>query len=126
MPGSRVLIVDDNKDTRHMIKVLLEVCGYEVAEAANGESATRLARKLKPQLILMDLMMSHVDGFDATKRIRRIKEMAHVPIIVLSAYVCDFDIKHRAIKVGANECLEKPSDIKKLKSVIGKYLPAAA
>lgn len=119
---SKVLVVDDNEDTRHMIKLLLEVYGYKVVEAEDGEAATLLAKKERPQLILMDLMMPDMDGFVATKQIRRIKEMSNTPIIALSAYVHDLDIQRRAIKAGANECLQKPNDIRRLKTVVKKYM----
>ena len=120
-----VLVVDNNEDSRRFIKFYLEICGCEVIEADSGEMATRLAQELRPQLILMDLMMPHLDGFDTTRQIRKLEGMSEVPIIVLSSYVYDVEIKQRAMKEGATDCLVKPNDIGRLKSIVKQYLSAA-
>lgn len=122
MTRGKVLIVEDNTDTRQMIKLLLEVSGCEVIEAKDGEAATRLAKEERPNLIIMDLALPDIDGFDATQKIRQTEGISDTPIVVLSAYLTDLDVKQRAMKEGANECLQKPNDIRKLKSVVNKYL----
>lgn len=124
MPRGRVLLVDDNEDTRRMLKLLLEVNGYEVIQAKDGREATQIAKEEHPDLILMDLMMPGVDGFDATQQIRQMEEMSQIPIIALTAHFNEFDIKQRAVRAGANECLQKPNDIQRLKFIVNKYLIA--
>lgn len=121
MASRKVLVVDDNQESRKIIRFYLEICGCEIIEAADGETAIRLAEELRPELILMDLMMPEMDGFIATRRIREIKGMAEVPIIVLSVYKDD-EMKQRAMDEGATDYLTKPEDIKRLKSVINRYL----
>lgn len=122
MPNRKILLVEDNDDTRAMIRVLLEVSGCEVVEAEDGEVAVQLAKETRPQLILMDLNMPKLDGFDATRQIREIEGMKEVPIIVLSAYVFNNELKQQAIEEGATEVLLKPNDIYRLKHIINRYL----
>jgi CheY-like chemotaxis protein len=67
-----VLLVEDTEDNRFMMRRLLEMSGYRVVEAINGEEAVKLARAEKPQLILMDLSLPVIDGFAATRHIRKV------------------------------------------------------
>lgn len=120
MSKGKILLVDNNEETHQMMKLLLK--DYEIVEAASGEEGIKCAEEQHPNLILMDLIMPDVDGFDATHQIRQIEGMSQIPIIILSAYVFDKDLKQRALESGANECLQKPEDLKRLKSVINDYL----
>ena len=82
----RVLIADDFKDTRKLMKVLLEKNGYEVIEAADGYEAVKQAVKNRPNLILMDIAMPVMDGIQATQAIRCHYDLTEVPILAVTAY----------------------------------------
>src|SRR5687767_6696898 len=84
--GSHILVVDDHGDTRIFLRRLLENHGYRVAEAADGRQAVEAARHECPDLILMDLNLPGVDGVEATRLIRELKDMCHVPVIAVTAH----------------------------------------
>src|ERR1700682_5259921 len=82
----RVLLVEDYEDNRLMMKHLLEMSGYRVLEATNGEQAIKLAKLEIPDLILMDLSLPQVDGLSATRQIRTYPHLRDVPIVAVSAH----------------------------------------
>ena len=84
--NKKILIAEDNDDSRVMLRVFLESHNYFVVEARNGEEAVRLAEREKPDLILMDLNMPEMDGISAVSLIRNITELSKVPIIAISAF----------------------------------------
>jgi CheY-like chemotaxis protein len=100
-----ILIAEDHGDSREALGALLEAFGFHVVPAANGEEAVALARERRPDLILMDIMMPHLDGFEATRRIRRFPETRDVPIITLTAME---GARAQALKAGASDFLAKP------------------
>jgi two-component system cell cycle response regulator DivK len=102
-----VLIVDDYEDTRLLYVEHLEEAGFRVVEATDGEEATRLALTLRPDVILMDLSMPKLDGWDATRRIRADEGMKGTYIIALSAM--DGEISRgMAFDAGCNDFIAKP------------------
>ncbi|HEY9665610.1 MAG TPA: AAA family ATPase [Coleofasciculaceae cyanobacterium] len=107
--GSRrkVLVVDDNWTNRSVLVNLLEPLGFEVAEAKDGLEGLNKARQFKPDLILMDLVMTGMDGFEATRRLRMLPEFNEVVVIAISASVFDFD-QQQSLDVGCNGFLPKP------------------
>jgi CheY-like chemotaxis protein len=102
-----VLVVDDMEDNRDLVSIVLERAGYEIAVAIDGLDAIERARAIRPSLILMDLAMPNMDGFDATLAIRAIPELASVPIVALSAFADKVSVQ-RAISVGCNGAVAKP------------------
>lgn len=100
----KILIVDDSKEIRHLVKTTLEMNDYIVFEAPNGVKAVESARKIKPDVIIMDLMMPGLDGVEATRQIKNDPETKDCQVIILtgsdhdrekgiSAGACDFFIK---------------------------------
>jgi len=81
----RILVVDDSATERHMLKDLLTKAGYEVFSSENGEDAIAKARKLKPDLILMDVVMPGLNGFQATRAISRDPETNAIPVIMCTS-----------------------------------------
>ena len=75
-----ILVAEDHLDSRDALRALLEAFGYRVIEAVNGREAIQLALELRPDLILMDIMMPELDGFEATRELRRHGEMSSTPI----------------------------------------------
>lgn len=102
-----ILIVDDTEDNRDLYAMILGRLGYEVAVAIDGCDGVARARSLRPSVILMDLAMPNVDGFEATRQIRAIPEIASVPIIAVSAFT-DARSVQRALAAGCDEVLAKP------------------
>ena len=105
-----VLVVDDEKPLRDFVRRNLEVRGYRVFTAANGLEALAIFKNESLQLVIMDIMMPHMDGLEATRRIR---EASHVPIIILTALGEEAD-KVRAFDLGADDYLTKPFGVGEL------------
>lgn len=117
-----LLLVEDTEDNRFMMRRLLEMEGYRVVEARNGEEAVNVAKNEKPALILMDLSLPIIDGLAATKLIRRIPEFKDVPIIAVSAHdIADF--QEEALTAGCNSYITKPIDFGELENLISELLP---
>lgn len=118
-----ILLVEDYEDNRVMLKQLLELSGYRVIEATNGEQAIRLAELTVPDLILMDVSLPRVDGLSATKQIRAIAALRDIPVVAVSAHDSP-DFHARARASGCNEYVTKPIDFGLLESVISRLLKA--
>jgi type IV pilus assembly protein PilB len=104
---NRVLIVDDDRMIRMLVKLLLEKEGYDVIEGENGLQAVELARREHPELIVLDLMMPEMDGFEAIGRLRKELALAAIPVIVLTAESGP-DTERRVLELGADDYLVKP------------------
>jgi len=116
-----VLLVEDTEDNRFMMRRLLEMAGYRVIEAMNGEEAVKLAKTQSPHLILMDLSLPVIDGLAATRLIRKLPEFEAIPIIAVSAHDTS-DFQSEAIDAGCNSYVTKPIDFNELEELIGKLL----
>lgn len=120
----RILLVEDSEDNRFMMKRLLEMSGYEVLEAANGEQGVNTAQTMRPDLILMDLSLPRVDGLAATRRIRKLPALKDVPIVVVSAHdTADFHAE--ALASGCNEYVTKPIDFGQLEVLLKRLAPTS-
>ena len=121
---ARILIVEDHRDSREALKALFEAFGYDVIEARDGREAIELARTASPQLILMDIMMPGLDGFDAARRIREIPGHEKTPIIAVTALEDGHEL---ALQAGMSDYVRKPVDIRGLlNKVSGLLEPTAA
>ncbi len=117
-----VMVVEDFEDNRFMMRRLLEMSGYRVVEAMNGEEAVEVARRERPGLILMDLSLPLLDGLAATRRIRQQPELQEVPIVAVSAHdTADFHAD--ALAAGCNDYVTKPIDFDQLESLLHRLLP---
>jgi diguanylate cyclase (GGDEF)-like protein len=103
----KILVVDDEEHIRRILKFQLEKNGYDVVSAENGEVALQLLRREAPDLILLDLMMPNIDGFEVCRRIRQNCQTSQIPIIMLTAK-SDLPDKIMGLKDGANDYLVKP------------------
>jgi CheY-like chemotaxis protein len=115
-----VLVADDHEDTRLLFRTVLEVRGYSVIEAADGEETVRTAESARPDLILMDGGLPGMSGVDATRRIRSSDQIGHVPIVFISGYAGTAFIA-LAREAGCDEYIVKPFDLDLLEDVLGKY-----
>ena len=117
-----VMVVEDFEDNRFMMRRLLEMSGYRVLEAINGEEAVELAHRERPQLILMDLSLPQLDGLAATRRIRQNADLRDVPIVAVSAHdTADFHAD--ALAAGCNDYVTKPIDFDQLEALLTRLLP---
>lgn len=117
-----VMVVEDFEDNRFMMRRLLEMSGYRVLEAINGEEAVELAHRERPQLILMDLSLPQLDGLAATRRIRQHADLRDVPIVAVSAHdTADFHAD--ALAAGCNDYVTKPIDFDQLEELLTRLLP---
>ena len=105
--GHRLLLVEDNEDNRTIYSTLLRHLGYEVIEAQNGVQAIELARSERPDLILMDISIPEMDGWEATRILRGDPVTKDVPIVALTAHALEDD-RERAAEVGFSSYLAKP------------------
>ena len=120
-PRRKVLVVDDKWVNRSVLMNLLEPLGFEVTEATNGLDALDKAREFKPDVILMDLVMSVMDGFEATRRLRMVPDFKDVVVIAVSASVFDLDRK-QSREVGCDDFLPKPIQKAELLETLRVYL----
>jgi CheY-like chemotaxis protein len=103
----RVLIVEDDRITRMLVRLLLEREGYEALEGENGAHAVELARRERPDLLMIDLLMPEMDGYQAIERIRHDVSLATLPIIVLTSEDGP-GVEHRVLEMGADDYMIKP------------------
>ena len=116
-----IMVVEDFEDNRFMMRRLLEMSGYRVVEAVNGNQAVERAASEDPDIILMDLSLPQLDGLAATRRIRSQDGLAGVPIVAVSAHD-SADFHAEALAAGCNEYVTKPIDFDQLESLLKKLL----
>ncbi len=107
MLKQRILVADDDKEVVRLMRAYLEQAGYEVLVAYDGETAVHILRREKPDLALLDLMMPGKDGWEITRLMRSDANLAHIPIIMLTARVEDTD-KIVGLEMGADDYVTKP------------------
>lgn len=120
-----VLLVEDNEMHRDMLKRRLEKRDYRIVVALDGVQGVAVARQLKPDLILMDMNLPVMDGWEATRRIKGDHATRHIPVIGLSSYAMEEDWE-RALQAGCNDYDTKPVDLERLIAKIEQCLAAHA
>ena len=123
--GPVVMLVEDFRDTREMMRKMLEMQGCRVVEASNGQEAIELSQRGGLDLVLMDLNMPVLDGFNATLRIREYERTRDVPVVAVTA----FDSAEARAAAGAVGCCEyvvKPLELEHLAALLGRLLPPRA
>jgi two-component system cell cycle response regulator DivK len=118
---TKILIVEDNEDNRDMLSRRLIRKGYEVEVAVNGLEGLELARAGRPDLILMDLSMPVMDGWEATRRLKACANLKQVPIIALTGHAMTDD-RDKAIANGADDYVSKPLDFGILLERVRRWL----
>ena len=117
MSKGHILVVEDNLDNYELVRTILEMVGYDTFLAINGRDGVNAARKQKPDLILMDMSLPEMDGWEATKLIRQNPETAHIPMIALTVHTLPVERK-RALDAGIDAYLPKPYDAGQLIRVV--------
>lgn len=115
------LVVEDFEDSRFMMRRLLEMAGYSVLEASDGEQAVELAVQKRPAVILMDLSLPKLDGLAATRKIRQHKGLGKVPIVAVSAHDAP-ESRVEALEAGCDDYVTKPIDFDHLNALLQRFL----
>jgi two-component system, cell cycle response regulator DivK len=121
----KILYVEDNEDNLYMLTNRLKRRGYEVVAAPDGEQGIALAMSEAPALILMDLSLPVIDGWEATRRLKSAPETRHIPVIALSAHAMAGD-REKALAAGCDDYDTKPVELPRLLDKIEKLLAASA
>ena len=119
--SKRILVVEDQEDNRQILRDLLGNAGYELTEAENGEEAIAVVAKRRPDLILMDIQLPVMDGYEATRRIRTNPDLKSVPIIAVTSYALTGD-EDKARAAGCNGYVSKPYSPRDLLAKVRSYL----
>ena len=118
----RILIIEDQEDNRAIMRDLLTGAGFELIEAVDGEEGVKLAQSERPDLILMDIQLPVIDGYEATRRIKAIVELKSIPIIAVTSYALSGDeAKTRA--AGCDAYVAKPFSPRQLLAKVREFLP---
>ena len=118
----RILVVEDQEDNRQILRDLLSNAGFEMIEAEDGEKGVAAAARERPDLILMDIQLPILDGYDATRRIKANPELKAIPIIAVTSYALSGD-DAKARAAGCDAYVPKPYSPRALLAKIKEFLP---
>jgi two-component system cell cycle response regulator DivK len=117
----RILVVEDQKDSRQILRDLLTNAGFDMVEAENGEEAIASAQARRPDLILMDIQLPILDGYEATRRIKADPNLKSIPLIVVTSYALSGD-EEKARIAGCDDYVAKPFSPRLLLAKIKQYV----
>ncbi len=117
----RILVVEDTEDNRQIIRDLLTSAGYEMIEAVDGGQGVVMAGEHKPDLILMDMQLPVLDGYEATRRIKADPALAHIPVIAVTSYALAGD-EAKTKAAGCNAYVAKPFSPRQLLAKVREFL----
>ena len=120
--SKRILIVEDQEDNRAILRDVLSTAGYELIEAVDGGEGVALALKERPDLILMDIQLPVLDGYEATRQIKGNAELKAIPIIAVTSYALSGD-EAKARAAGCDGYVTKPFSPRQLLTKVREYLP---
>jgi len=123
--AKRILIVEDQEDNRMIMRDVLSSAGYDLIEAVNGEDGVKLAHSERPDLILMDIQLPIIDGYEATRQIKGSTVLKSIPIIAVTSYALSGD-QAKARAAGCDGYVSKPFSPRELLARVREYLPDAA
>jgi len=121
MGNGRILFLEDDNDTYELVRFMLERAGYQALRAVNGKDGLEIAHREQPDLILADLSMPEMDGWEATRKLKADPATQHIPIIALTAHTLPGD-RQRALKAGCNAYLTKPINLKVFLETVDKFM----
>jgi two-component system, cell cycle response regulator DivK len=120
--SKRVLVVEDHETNRRILRDLLTSTGYDLIEAVTGEEGVAWAETYRPDLILMDIQLPGLDGYEATRRIKENPSLSHIPIIAVTSYALSGD-EEKAIEAGCEAYVSKPFSPRLVLAKVREYLP---
>ena len=119
---TKILVVDDNKDNADIIRDYLESRGHPITVAYDGEEALAAFDKVRPQLVLLDVMMPGKDGWEVCREMKAHPELGHKVRIIMVTALDDWMNKRQAIQTGADDFVEKPFELAKLGAAVDRNL----
>jgi len=120
--SKRILIVEDTEDNRQILRDLMTSAGYELIEAEDGAAGVAMAAEHKPDLILMDIQLPVIDGYEATRRIKANQSLRHIPIIAVTSYALSGD-EEKTRAAGCDGYVAKPFSPRQLLAKVRAFLP---
>lgn len=123
MSGKRILVVEDEESLLKLASILLTSKGFEVRAVSSGQAALDAISQERPDLVLLDIMLPEIDGFEVCRQIKTMPETQHIPVIILTAKKCQEDIL-RGQEVGADWYIPKPFKSAMVIETIQRFLPS--
>ncbi len=120
MGEKTILVIEDNEINMKLVRTLLKIGGYRVLEVRDAETGIEVARRDKPDLILMDIQLPAMDGLEATRLIKREPEVQHIPVVALTSYAMQGDEK-KALEAGCSGYISKPIDTRKFLEILSDF-----
>jgi len=120
--AKRILVIEDHEDNRRIMRDLLTSAGYELVEAVTGEDGVALAETQHPDLILMDIQLPGIDGYETTRRIKANPALRRIPIIAVTSYALSGD-DAKAFEAGCDGYVAKPFSPRELLAKVREYVP---
>lgn len=121
MPAPRILYIEDDLQNRVLVRRVLEASGFSILEAENGTIGLQMAQEELPDLILMDINLPEMDGYEVTSRLKQIEALAHIPIVAMTANVMKGD-REKTLAAGCSGYIQKPIDVDLLPEQINRFL----
>jgi two-component system cell cycle response regulator DivK len=119
--SKRILVVEDTEDNRQIMRDLLTSAGYEILEAHDGAAGVDAARQHRPDLILMDMQMPLLDGYEATRRIKAVPELSAIPVVAVTSYALAGD-EAKTKEAGCDAYVAKPFSPRQLLAKVREFL----
>lgn len=119
--SKRILVVEDQEDNRQIMCDLLTNAGYQVIEAVSGNEGVTMAQAHVPDLILMDIQLPGIDGYETTRRIKANAALRHIPIIAVTSYAMDHE-ESKALEAGCDAYFSKPFSPRVLLAKVREYV----
>jgi two-component system cell cycle response regulator DivK len=121
MPTTKILYIEDDFQNRVLVRRVLEASGFSVMEAESGAVGIQLAQERTPDLILMDINLPGMDGYEVTARLKKLEALAHIPIVAMTANVMKGD-REKTQDAGCDGYIPKPIDVDRLPEQINQFL----
>jgi two-component system cell cycle response regulator DivK len=121
MTQQTILYIEDNPENRLLVKRVLEAEGYLVMEADSGMAGLSQAAETRPDLVLMDINLPEIDGYELTRRLKRMNHLAGVPVVAMTANVMKGD-REKTLAAGCDGYIQKPIDVDQLPNQIARFL----
>ena len=118
----KILVIEDNEQNLYLVRYILEQKNYEVFAAPDGKSGIEMAASLKPDMILLDIQLSGMDGYAVARNLRRNPDLSETPIVAVTSYAMSGD-REKVMEAGCNGYIEKPIDPDTFVAKIEQHLP---
>ena len=118
-----ILYIEDNPENRLLVRRVLEVEGYRVIEADSGKTGLQKAETMAPDLVLMDINLPEIDGYELTHRLKQMPDLAGVPVVAMTANVMKGD-REKTLAAGCDGYIQKPIDVDQLPLQVARFLQA--